>query len=297
MLTYAHVCRQAEEMGALSRSAAVWNDAVDILEEREGDKLRERERERERDGSTQVLEGQDFSEPSSPEANLLLALEKEVGDVSKDGLLEEEEEEKEEEQQVLEQQLQHTGSIPPSTRHPARAARVDDDLMLINNDMPLPYVGDEGEDAVKLQALLLQSCLSQVQETEHVFGLYVAKKFEQVTVSHLSDGVKSVHDEIRRRFLELRELKSELSSGPSGSGWLAPHLPLVRRLRKHVNDLQERIWCYCESGDYERADPNIDPAALVKRMKELKVLPEDSDDDATMRMQLDSHQSLPFPTT
>jgi uncharacterized protein YfeS len=278
-------------MGALSRSATVWNDAVDILEEREGDRLRERDR------LSQVVEGQDSSEPSSPEANLLLALEKEVGDVSKDGLLEEEEEEKEEEQQVLEQQLQHTGSIPPSTRHPARAARVDDDLMLINNDMPLPYVGDEGEDAVKLQALLLQSCLSQVQETEHVFGLYVAKKFEQVTVSHLSDGVKSVHDEIRRRFLELRELKSELSSGPSGSGWLAPHLPLVRRLRKHVNDLQERIWCYCESGDYERADPNIDPAALVKRMKELKVLPEDSDDDATMRMQLDSHQSLPFPTT
>ena len=280
-------------MGALSRSAAVWNDAVDILEEREGDRLRERDR------LTQVVEGQDSSEPevSSPEANLLVALEKEVGDVSKDGLLEEEEEEKEEEQQVLEQQLQHTGSIPPSTRHPARAARVDDDLMLINNDMPLPYVGDEGEDAVKLQALLLQSCLSQVQETEHVFGLYVAKKFEQVTVSHLSDGVKSVHDEIRRRFLELRELKSELTSGPSGSAWLAPHQPLVRRLRKHVNDLQERIWCYSESGDYERADPNIDPAALVKRMKELKVLPDDSDDDATMRMQLDSHQSLPFPTT
>jgi len=177
----------------------------------------------------------------------------------------------------------------------------------------------EGEGDKRYEALLLQSFVHQLTETEKVFSLYVKKEWVQLT-PYVSEGVADIHLEIRRRFLELRELKVELK-GPAASdtgllAWQPQHARLVAHLRRRVTSLQEQIWCYSESGDYASEDPCIDVPALVARMKELKVIPdkdeveEDEEGDAAAQSLQFRHANdsltdnrqeaawqLPFPVT
>lgn len=82
--------------------------------------------------------------------------------------------------------------------------------------------------------------------------LHVARTHHLRTniLTALCRSVASAHLEIRRRFVELRELKTELRRGhmPHDIPWLPTHQRQAELLLKRVNDLQEQMWCYSESG-------------------------------------------------
>jgi len=48
-----------------------------------------------------------------------------------------------------------------------------------------------------------------------------------------------------RRFLELKDLKQEISQGACrGVAWVPELQPSIALLRKRIASLQEQIWCY-----------------------------------------------------
>lgn len=75
--------------------------------------------------------------------------------------------------------------------------------------------------------------------------------------------------------------------------WLPVHQPLILALRRRITSLQTHIWCYSESGEYARHDPNVDVASLVREMRQKKLLPEDDEaDDLDLTVQADGLSTL-----